>query len=280
MPENVHDIFHSEEFEGFTDSDIEAVERRSISSDISLSYFEDSSSDEESEEEIDDATWSQQLRKPNVTEFTEEVGASFVLGEDKKELDFFLKFFPTTLIKKIVDETNAYAARSIVRRPVKMWVQTTIQEMLAFLGIHTIFSVLGVPSYTMAWKSTWPFEIPSVPTIMTRTRYERISKYFHKNDTTQNPARGQSGHDKLFHIRSVLEKVSEMCFENYHPHKEQSVDEGMIAFKERLSFKQYLPAKLTKFGIKVWERASPKNGYVHEFQVYTGHVAGGRTEES
>lgn len=44
----------SEEFKGFTDSDIEAVERRSVGSDISLSDFEDSSSEEESEEEIDD----------------------------------------------------------------------------------------------------------------------------------------------------------------------------------------------------------------------------------
>ena len=43
----------------------------------------------------------------------------------------------------------------------------------------------------------------------------------------------------------------------------------MIAFKGLLSFKQYLPAKPTKFGIKVWERASPYNGYCHEFQVYT-----------
>lgn len=83
-----------------------------------------------------------------MTEFTEEVGASFVLGEDKKELDFFLKFFPTTLIEKIVDETNAYAARSIVRRPDKIWVPTTIPEMKAFLGIQVIFSILGVPSYT------------------------------------------------------------------------------------------------------------------------------------
>jgi hypothetical protein len=54
----------------------------------------------------------------------------------------------------------------------------------------------------------------------------------------------------------------------------------MIAFKGRLSFKQYLPAKPTKFGIKVWERASPQNGYCHEFQIYTGKVEGVRTEES
>lgn len=105
MAENILDIFlsdsDSDEFEGFIEADIEAVERRSIGSDISLSDFEDSSSEEESEEERDDATWSRQLHKLNVTEFTEEVGPSFVLDEDKKELDFFLKFFSTTLIEKI-----------------------------------------------------------------------------------------------------------------------------------------------------------------------------------
>lgn len=104
MAENILDIFlmdsDSDEFEGFIEADIEAVERRSIGSDISLSDFEDSSSEEESEEERDDATWSRQLHKPNVTEFTEEVGPSFVLDEDKKELDFFLKFFSTTVIEK------------------------------------------------------------------------------------------------------------------------------------------------------------------------------------
>ncbi|KAJ8316475.1 hypothetical protein KUTeg_006489 [Tegillarca granosa] len=48
----------------------------------------------------------------------------------------------------------------------------------------------------------------------------------------------------------------------------------MIALKGRLSCKQYLPAKptKTKFGIKVWERASPQNGYLYEFQVYIGKV--------
>lgn len=68
--------------------------------------------------------------------------------------------------------------------------------------------------------------------------------------------------------------VSKTCFQNYNPHTEQTIDEGMIAFKGRLSLEQYLPAKPTNFGIKVWERASPPNGYVYEFQVYTGKVNG------
>jgi hypothetical protein len=81
------------------------------------------------------------------------------------------------------------------------------------------------------------------------------------NDTLNNPPRRTPGHDKLCHVRPVLDAVSKTCLDNYKPPKEQTIDEGMIAFKGRLSFKQYLPAKPTKFGIKVWERASPYNGY-------------------
>jgi hypothetical protein len=63
------------------------------------------------------------------------------------------------------------------------------------------------------------------------------------NDTSQNPPRRQPGHDKLCHIRPILNELSRTCLDNYNPNKEQSIDEGMIAFKGRLSFKQYLPVK-------------------------------------
>lgn len=50
----------------------------------------------------------------------------------------------------------------------------------------------------------------------------------------------------------------------------------MIAFKGRLSFKQYMPLKPTKRGIKVWARADSVSSYMNAFQVYTGKE-GGRT---
>ena len=51
----------------------------------------------------------------------------------------------------------------------------------------------------------------------------------------------------------------------------------MIAFRDRLSF-QHLPAKLTKYGIKVWVRADSNNGFVNEFQIYVGKLAGAQCE--
>jgi hypothetical protein len=44
----------------------------------------------------------------------------------------------------------------------------------------------------------------------------------------------------------------------------------MVGFTGRLGWKQYLPLKPTKRGIKVWMRANPYNGFAHEIQIYTG----------
>lgn len=44
----------------------------------------------------------------------------------------------------------------------------------------------------------------------------------------------------------------------------------MIGTRCRVSFLQYLPKKLIRFGIKVFVNAEAKSGYVLTFQVYTG----------
>ena len=65
------------------------------------------------------------------------------------------------------------------------------------------------------------------------------------------------------------------CQTKFKPIKNLSVDEGMIGFRERLSFRQYMPAKPTKYGIKVWMAADSNNGYVLNFDVYLGKEVDG-----
>ena len=50
--------------------------------------------------------------------------------------------------------------------------------------------------------------------------------------------------------------------------KKVLVDEGLVKFNGRLSFKQYMLMKPDKFGIKVWMLADADNYYVPRFQVY------------
>ena len=53
----------------------------------------------------------------------------------------------------------------------------------------------------------------------------------------------------------------------------------MIGFNGRLGFKQYIPMKPTKSGIKVWVCADPHSGYVNDFDVYTGKDSDGPTKD-
>ena len=79
-------------------------------------------------------------------------------------------------------------------------------------------------------------------------RFRILNRYFHISDPRQeNPT------DKLTKIRPLINSKLENAFQNvYVPGKNLSIDEGLIKFNGRLSFKQYVPKKPNKFGIKVW----------------------------
>ena len=92
--------------------------------------------------------------------------------------------------------------------------------------------------------------------------------YFHFCDNSQQIKKGQDGCDPLFKIRAIFDHIRKVC-QSVEPTEHQSVDEMMIPFKGRLSFKQYMPKKPTKWGIKVFCRCSI-TGIVHDMIVYCG----------
>lgn len=57
--------------------------------------------------------------------------------------------FPLALVQILVDNTNLYAAQSVAQG----WVDTTIDEMKAFLGLQIQMGIIQLPRYTMYWSS-------------------------------------------------------------------------------------------------------------------------------
>ena len=84
--------------------------------------------------------------------------------------------------------------------------------------------------------------------------------------------------DRLFLVRAILDIVNGACRANYVPPRDLSVDEAMIAFRGRSSLRQYMPAKPTKYGIKVWSLSVAQNGYCSDFAVYLGKPENGKRE--
>lgn len=62
------------------------------------------------------------------------------------------------------------------------------------------------------------------------------------------------------------------------PDRDVCVDEQLVPFKGRCGFRQYMPKKPAKYGLKVWALCDVKMSYAWKVQVYTGKAAGKQAE--
>ena len=114
-------------------------------------------------------------------------------------------------------------------------------------------------AYVRHWSVMGYFPVASrIP----RKRFLEVQGYFHfTNNDTIIPI-SQPGFDTLAKVRPIVESVRHCFLENYHPHKENAIDEAMVPFKGRSSLKQYVPLKPVRRGFKIWVKADSNNGYI------------------
>ena len=66
----------------------------------------------------------------------------------------------------------------------------------------------------------------------------------------------------------------------YNPGPNITLDERLVAFRGRSPFRQYIPSKPAKYGIKIWAACDAKTSYTSNVQVYTGKLVGGAPERT
>lgn len=144
----------------------------------------------------------------------------------------------------------------------------------------SLFGIKQLPATRLYWSKDPLIGVPAVQKVMSRNRFDKLSKYLHLNNNTNQVPREEPAHDKLFKVRPVLDRVVQCCRMELQPQKDLSVDEAMIKFKGWLGMKQYMPIKPVKWGIKVWVCAEASSGFVCDFQVYTGKRQDGVAEQN
>ena len=127
-----------------------------------------------------------------------------------------------------------------------------------------------LPKIADYWSNDEYIGNDALKRIMPRNRFQELSQFLHFANSHLTPPRGSENYDRLYKVRSILSPVLTNSQEAYYPGKNLAVDEEMIAFKGRQEFRQYMPAKPTKYGIKVWMIADSSNGYVLNYDVYLG----------
>ena len=244
------------EFVGFEAADLGSTSRTAADnqseSDISVSSVNtsDLSDFSDADQPVDTPpNWKHEKTPITVCDFEETVGPTTTLTADKNELDFLDLLFPPMLYALLATETNRYAkqCQEKPRKRDKLWAdnETTATEIRCFLGIHIYMSIVQLPSYKSYWTSDHLFGNFPVKHFMIRIRFEKILQYFHTTDSTQNPRRGLPGHDKLHHIRNIMGIVQGKAFLQYRPHRENAIDEAMVAFGAGLDFDSTFQRSLT-----------------------------------
>lgn len=198
---------------------------------------------------------------------------AFVTPDVKTAFDFYSLFLTDELLDKIVEETNRYAEQCIVNRIVMdnlkenariaTWTNTTKEEIRNFIGIIMWMGLDQKPSIADYWSSN-PIYAGKTSDFMPRNRFELLLRYVHFADNETANSK-----DKMYKIRFIMDYLNDKFSKMFIPGKQICIDETMMAFKGRLSFKQYISNKRHKWGIKFFKLCLP-HGYTFQFKIYSG----------
>lgn len=166
----------------------------------------------------------------------------------------------------IVQQSNLYAEQVSI----KNWSPLSIPELKAYIGCLILMGIHKLPRLEHYWSSDPLLRVDKIFDVMNSKRFKKITEALHCNDNETCPARGSPQYDKLHKIRPIIDFLNEKCRSVYECSSVLAVDESMIPFKGRCSFKQYMPMKPVKRGYKVWCIADSKTGFISKFEIYTG----------
>ena len=81
--------------------------------------------------------------------------------------------------------------------------------------------------------------------------------------------------DKLAPIRFIFDSFILNCKTHYSLGEYVTIDEMLIAFRGRCSFRMYIPSKPAKYGIKVFNLCNARTAYTSNLEVYLGEQPDG-----
>ncbi|XP_038553198.1 piggyBac transposable element-derived protein 4-like [Micropterus salmoides] len=181
----------------------------------------------------------------------------------------FELFFTRAIRALVLEMTNLHAERTSygLRNP---WWKAGMgeAELRAYAGLLILAGVYR--SRGEAAASLWDAE--SGRSIFRATMplkafyaYSTLLRF----DDRETRAQRRSS-DKLAAVRELWDRWADRLPYMYNPGPDVTVDEQLVPFRGRCPFRQYMPSKPAKYGIKSWVLCDAKSSYAWKMQVYLG----------
>ncbi|XP_054716931.1 piggyBac transposable element-derived protein 4-like [Uloborus diversus] len=209
-------------------------------------------------------------------QFTGNPGIKHVVGDLEDPLEYLNLFFDRDIVSFIVSETNEYAADFFENSELTpgsralSWQYTNEDEMKKFISLLLLQRVVQKPVEKWFWSKRPSIYTPFFGKIMTEKRYGLIMKFLHFENDSSNFNTSNHPNPKLRKIYDLHDKIVHRFKPVYIPEQNISIGESLIAFKGRLAWKQYIPSKRARFGIKLYQLCESQSFYIWNSVIYTG----------
>ncbi|XP_044023761.1 piggyBac transposable element-derived protein 3-like [Siniperca chuatsi] len=180
-------------------------------------------------------------------------------------------FLTEEIITCVLDMTNLQGRRSI-----KDWKDIDATDLQAYIGLLILAGVHKSrnESTCSLWNDYTGRAI--FRATMSHGTFSLINSTVRFEDKrTRSASRKQ---DRLAAFRTIWEKWSHRLPLLFNTGKDVCVDEQLVPFRGRCGFRQYIPSKPAKYGIKIWVTCDVATSYAWKMQIYTGKSAGSAPE--
>ena len=119
------------------------------------------------------------------------------------------------------------------------------------------------------WSREEQYYTPFYSNVMARDRFFHILRFLHFENNDTPPNHDDPDYDRLWKIRKIFDILNNKFCELYNPTEQLAVDEVIVLYKGRVVFRQYIPKKHKRFGIKIYKLCDSL-GYTYDMSVYLG----------
>lgn len=191
--------------------------------------------------------------------------------EAKSEIQALDLFISEDILSIITISTNIYV--ELVRqkfardRDARL---TNMTEIRGFIGLLYLIGSLRSSRKNLhqLWDNSKGNGLESCYLTMSEQRFRFLLRCIRFDDVRDRPMRSEL--DKFSPIRELFERMV-LSFQNYYSASEfLTIDEQLLAFRGRCSFRQYIPSKPSKYGIKTFALVDAKTAYTLKLETYVG----------
>ncbi|KAK2578996.1 hypothetical protein KPH14_012658 [Odynerus spinipes] len=141
---------------------------------------------------------------------------------------------------------------------------TTVSELYCFFALSFLMTRNKKLSLVEYWSKDILLHSDVFGEIMARDRYLKLLEMLHFSHDVR------ATNDRIYKIRNIIDMLRKAFSESFYPYQKLCIDESLLLYKGRLSFKQYIPLKRSRFGIKSFILSDCRTGFVQDIIVYAG----------